>query len=74
MQWEKIHQLHAEIRKLEGDAAEQHLTATEQVEKLQAELSAQAKNHHMAQEALVIEEKCKRDQLQVKSATDLPCQ
>lgn len=52
---------------MQGD--EQQLAAAEQVKELQAELSAQAKSHQQAQEALAIEEKCKRDQLQVTSTT-----
>lgn len=52
----------------------EQLAAVEQVKQLQDKLTMQAKNHQTAQEALAIEEKCKRDQLQVTSAAYWPCQ
>lgn len=52
---------------MQGD--EQQLPAAEQIKELQAALRTQAKSHQQAQEALAIEEKCKRDQLQVRATT-----
>ena len=48
---------------------ERELAATEQVKQLQAQLRMQARSYQLVQEAFAIEEKCKRDELQVSSAT-----
>lgn len=53
---------------------ERELAATEQVKQLQAQLKMQAKSYQLVQEAFAIEEKCKRDELQVVFATGLLCQ
>lgn len=57
---------------LQGD--EQELAATEQVKQLQAQLRMQAKSYQLVQEAFAIEEKCKRDELQVLFAICWLCQ
>lgn len=52
---------------------EQEVAATEQVKQLQAQLRMQAKSYQLVQEAFAIEEKCKRDELQVSFAASLLC-